>query len=57
MQLSTYMVCIMEVLDKDVGLHKGGSNGEPMCGPAQFSFLILISTMDPDNKAVPFPII
>ena len=47
----------MHVLDKDLGLHKWGSNEELNCGPAQSSFLILISTMDPDNKVVPFPII
>ena len=57
MKLSTYAVCIMQVLDKDLGLHKGGSNGELKCGPVQSNFLILISTMDPNNKVVPFPII
>ena len=57
MQLSTYMVCIMQVSDKNLSLHEGGSNGELKWGPAQSRLLILISTMDPDNKVVPFPII
>ena len=57
MQLSTYTVCIMQGLDKDLGLHKGGSNEELNCGPAQSSFLTLISTTDPNNKVVPSPII
>ena len=42
---------------QNLSLHEGGSNGELKCGPAQSNFLILISTMDPDNKVVPFPII